>query len=83
VCNLDETKDPFQDKEYCYSELMKVREMFGNRNTTEKQYDNLQNFLGVLYFRCPDDIKDVVLATIYESQRRRIMFEKLWGTWEE
>jgi hypothetical protein len=62
-------------KEYCSKEIFLAREIFGNKNTTEEQYDAMEKGLSLMYLYCPEEIKTDVYAIISEAEKRRIYFE--------
>ena len=67
-------KKLFADKKYCYEQLNFAREKFGNKNTTYEQLGNISKTLAFMYLYCPKDIKELVLSTIDELEKRKIMY---------
>ena len=61
-------------KENCFADICEARKAFGNVNTTEDQYDQMEKTLGIMYLHCPEDIQHVVLQTIQEAEFRRGFF---------
>lgn len=42
------TQELFGDKKFCYEEIARIRKMFGNKNTTRRQYDALIQTVGFM-----------------------------------
>ena len=61
----------FKDEHYCYSELRKAREVFSSIESTDAQLDAVDKTLALCLLYCPEDIKDIVEATLLESTMRR------------
>jgi len=76
---FDSIHDYFQDAKNCYSDLGLARKTFGNTATTEAEYDQMEKTLGIMYFHCPEDLQDIVLATMEEATWRRSYFEENWS----
>jgi len=75
----DIIKDNFKDKNFCFSQLREARELFGNKNTTRKQYEAMEKVLALVYLYCPEEIQSQVLAIINELELRKNFFEiKIW-----
>jgi hypothetical protein len=74
---MDVMQKVFSDKKYCLRQLGIARETFGSRKTTLQNFDNLEQALTLLYLYCPDEIKDLALATLEETISRRVMLEIL------
>jgi hypothetical protein len=73
-------EDAFKDKEYCFEQIKEARKLFGNKNTTEEQYEAMEKVLGFAYLYCPEEIKSLVFATLNEAERRKIHFIlNIWG----
>ena len=72
------TSDPlieyYSDKENCFSDIRDARKAFGNTETTEDAYDQMEKALGIMYLHCPEDIQHIVLATMDEATWRRPYF---------
>ncbi len=68
----------YDNEDYCIKELMSARDLFSDRNTTEKQYDAMIKAISLVVFYCPIKIKVFAEATIIEANMRRKYFEKLW-----
>lgn len=62
-------------KENCFADICTARKAFGNVNTTEEQYDQMEKALGIMYLHCPEDIQHVVLQTIQEAEIRRLWYD--------
>jgi hypothetical protein len=73
-----ELAELFKDKEYCYRELAEARKLWGNKDTTEAQFDQLETTLTLMLVHCPSDIQYAVQASIREAGMRRTYFEMLW-----
>lgn len=71
-------KKLFADKDYCIKELIRSRDVFGNKNTTRDQYDAMQKCLAAMYLYCPEEIQDHVYAHLLEAEKRRSYFEFIW-----
>jgi len=68
----------YSNKEYCFSEIRKVREKFGEKSTTFQEYKSMLHGLAYMYLYCPEQIKMIVLAHINELNRRSAyLFGKL------
>jgi len=74
----DDLHEYFQDTGNCNSAIITARKAFGSTTTTEKQYDQIEKTLGIMYFHCPEDLQVVVLSTIEEAIFRRAYFEPHW-----
>lgn len=75
----DAIHEYFQDVKNCNRDLCLARKSFGNRNTTEDEYDQLEKTLGLMYLHCPVDMQDSVLATLTEAEWRRPYFILGWA----
>ena len=75
----DELHEYFQDEKNCYRDLGAARKAFGNTATTEAQYDQMEKTLGLMFLHCPEDLQDIVHATMTESTQRRFYFEMRWA----
>jgi len=75
----DELHEYFQDEKNCYRDLGAARKAFGSTTTTEAEYDQMEKTLGLMFLHCPENLQDVVLATLEESTVRRFYFEKNWA----
>jgi hypothetical protein len=64
----------YNDKDNCIAEIQVARKAFGNKNTTEEQYDQMEKALGIMYLHCPEEIQSAVLYTINEAEQRRFYF---------
>jgi len=70
----DELHEYFQDEKNCYRDLGAARKAFGNTTTTEAEYDQMEKTLALMFLHCPEDIQNVVLATINEAGLRRAYY---------
>lgn len=71
---MSEIQQYYSNRENCFNDIRVAREAFGNKNTTEEQYDALQKSLGIMYLNCPEDIANLVRAQLYEAEQRRMYF---------
>jgi hypothetical protein len=55
-----------------------ARRVFGDRTTTEAQYNQMEKALGLGYIHCPEDMRTLFLSTLNEATTRRAYFEKWW-----
>jgi hypothetical protein len=74
----DDLHDYFKVKENCFNDLNEARQKFGSTHTTEAEYDALEKGLGIMYLHCPEDLQDMVLATMHEATARRVYHEMRW-----
>ena len=74
----DALHEYFQDEKNCYRDLGAARKAFGSTVTTEAQYDQMEKTLGLMFLHCPEDLQDIVHATMIESTQRRFYFEMRW-----
>ena len=75
---MDELAEYYKVRENCFADICTARQAFGNTNTTEAQYNQMEKGLGLMYLHCPEDIQGAVLATIEEAERRRGYHENRW-----
>lgn len=67
------------NKEYCISEMRRVREMWENKNTfTMPNILAADQTLAFMFIYCPKEIQDTVLAHLNELERRKqyLIFKK-------
>jgi len=69
----------YDNKEFCIREIMLARSIFGNRKTTEFQFDAMIKGLMLVMLHCPEEIKPIAQSTLLESTVRRTYYEKMWG----
>jgi hypothetical protein len=74
----DELHDHFQNKDNCYKTIQTARKAFGSTLTTEEEYDMMEKGLGLMFLHCPEDLQDIVHATLSESTARRFYHEMRW-----
>lgn len=67
---MSEYIEMFKDRNYCLSEIGEARKVFTTRPFTKDKVDALMKGLGLMLLYCPDEIYDIVLATIYEVETR-------------
>lgn len=72
-------KNLYKNKDYCIQELLKSRNVFGNKNTTRKQYDAMQTCLAGMYLYCPEELQDHVYTHLLESEKRKFYYENIWS----
>lgn len=75
----NEIQEYFQDEKNCYRDIGAARKAFGSTTTTEAQYDQMEKTLSLMFLYCPEDIQDIVLATLEEAELRRQYFINIWG----
>jgi hypothetical protein len=75
----DALHEYFQDEKNCYRDLGAARKAFGSTATTEEQYDQMEKTLGLMFLHCPEDMQDIVYATMNEATTRRIYFMMRWA----
>lgn len=70
----NEIEDLFKDANYCRSQILEARQLFGDKTTSEKQYDAMERALafGLLY--CPDEMIAPLHSTLLEATKRRTHF---------
>ncbi len=68
----------FSVRENCFKDMKKAREVAGNVNTTEEEFDGIERALGFMYVYCPTDLCISVLSVLEDLGRRRRYFERLW-----
>jgi len=78
----DEIHVYFQSAENCYRDLGYARKLFGSTRTTEPEYDAMEKALGIMFLHCPEDLQDIVHATMFEATQRRFYFEIRWSNEE-
>jgi hypothetical protein len=61
----------FQDKQYCFDEMCRIRQRWGVKGLTEEGWKAIDRTLGLMYLYCPDEIKTLVLSQMEESTRRQ------------
>jgi hypothetical protein len=59
----------YKDRDYCLSEIRQARELFSSKYFQSK-FDTLVKSLGLMLLYCPEDIYDIVLATLQEAEQR-------------
>jgi len=69
----------YDDIDYCRKEIQLARTIFGNRNTTEEQFEAMIKGLALVNFYCPDELKTIAQATLIEATMRKVYFLPLWG----
>lgn len=69
----------FNDPGYCLTQLRVAREIFGDRRTTEEQYDACGRAVTLILLHGPESVVETARATLLEMGYRRWFFEKLWG----
>jgi len=69
----------YSNEDICLDLIRDSRKVFGNRETTEKQYDAMMKTLSFAYLYCPKDIQTLMLSTINEAEMRRTAFMTIWS----
>ncbi len=69
----------FADDELCKYELLQVREKFGDKRTTRKEYKHLLNSCLLALMYCSEKMRAIAEATYEEAIRRQVYFDlHLW-----
>ena len=71
---MNAIKELYSDKKYCFTELQRVRQMFGDKNTTQKVYEAMMKGLFFMLLHCPEEIEDIVRCTIEEATTRELYY---------
>lgn len=66
--------DLCKDEKYCKEEILRIREMFGNKNSTQKHFEAAEQSLILMLIHCPEHLYYAVQATIDELSRRKVHF---------
>lgn len=74
----DQYGEIFRNVEYCKSELLRARDVFGDRRTTEVEYDACERVVTMILIHGPEEIVETARATLLEMGYRRLFFERLW-----
>ena len=75
----DAIEEVYKDINKCRQDIILARRIFGDRTTTEKQYEAMEHSLAFMYLYCPEEIKCAVEVTLNEAQKRRFYFEmNIW-----
>ena len=64
----------YSDEQRCYEALCEARKVFGNTKTTFKQYQAMQNILGMVVLYGPESVQCAAMQTLDESVRRELYF---------
>lgn len=64
----------YSDENNCKNDILIARSMFGDKNTTREQYEQMEKTLGIMYCHCPDSITNSVHSMILEAERRKKYF---------
>ncbi len=70
----DELAEYYHDKENCYADIRLARKTFGSTTTTQDEYDMMEKGLGLMFLHCPEEISDIVYATMHEATVRRMYY---------
>ena len=68
--NANEIETLFKDKEYCFTEIRRAREIFTSCTYTLEKADSLIKGLALMLLYCPKEIYYQVLSTIEEADMR-------------
>lgn len=61
----------FADKQYCFDEMIRIREAWGNKNTFNKNtIDAIRKTLSMMILYCPKEIRYTVEGMFEELERR-------------
>ena len=68
-------EEDYTNRDYCMEQLLKVRAVFGNKNTTKHEWDiEVIRKLAYILVNGPEDLQDIVRATLYEAGIRETHF---------
>ena len=70
----DELVEYYSDKKNCFADICQARKAFGSTETTVEQYDAMEKGLGIMLLWCPEEIRGIVEATLFEAEARRPYF---------
>lgn len=72
-------KEYYSNRENCNNDILKARKAGGDKNTTFEQFEGLIKALGLMYFYCPSDMKELVYGLMEEMTQRQMYasFSKL------
>lgn len=68
----------YENIDYCRKELLLARELFCNKNITEKQFNAMLKGLKLLILYCPEEIKTLAKGTLMEAVYRKKYYLPLW-----
>lgn len=68
-------REYYNKKENCFKDLVAARRLFGDKNTTKKQYEGMERALAFMYLYAPDEILTLVWGTIKEAGMRKVYFK--------
>jgi len=73
-------KELFEDRENCFQCIRDARKLFGDMDTTESQYQKMEDTLAFGFLYCPEDLQHLFEATLRESEIRKFYFmTKVWN----
>lgn len=61
----------YEKEQACFDDILKFRELWGNKFTTMAKFEETLDKLGAMYLRCPDSIRTMVYATLNEGIKRK------------
>ena len=64
----------YSNPENVKAEICRIRELFGNKNTTQKQFKVIYSVLGLMTIHCPESLRSIVQLTLLETTRRQFYF---------
>jgi hypothetical protein len=70
----NEIEEHYSNKENCYREIGEARKIFGSKETTESQYEQMEKSLALMYLYCPEEIQVAVISTLNEATMRKPYF---------
>lgn len=70
----DALSDYYAKEDNCKTELLKIREMFGNSKTTAKHFEVIFRALAFMLFYGPEKLQTIVNATLDEAVKRETFF---------
>lgn len=76
---MSEYVEMFKNRNYCLSEIGEARKVFTTKPFTADKAEALMKGLGLMLLYCPDDIYDIVLATIREAEVRVAYAVHAWA----
>ena len=67
-------EDNFKDTEFCRSQILEAREIFGNKNTSLIQYDVMKRVLSFGCLYSSKEMSSLFQSTLQEAIRREIFY---------
>ena len=70
---MNPVQELHKSKEYCLSEMQRIREMWSNKNTfTEKNINGARQSLAMILLYCPSELSTHTEAMLNELMRREM-----------